>query len=105
MSRSSQKTRSRRRRRAAADGPWYERRQVFVPQQLRELQRLYWRTVQHCRRAGTRFGRPGSASELVQQAMAEARRLPAPELKHALPAIRQEVRRLELLIDRWSMPV
>jgi len=41
--RRAQKLRSNHRRRKDPSGPWYDQKQVRLPPQLRELQRLYWR--------------------------------------------------------------
>lgn len=42
--------RSRARRRREPDGPWYDKPQSDLPQELRELQRLYWRLMKRRQR-------------------------------------------------------
>lgn len=95
--RDQQKYRSRVRRRRAHDGPWYERRQLYLTRRLRDLQRLYWLVCKRCSRAGVPVGRPGSRSEAVQKAMLAVRGLRGQRLARAVRVI--DIAALDVVVD------
>ncbi len=83
------KARARVRRRREADSPWYDRSQVDIPPELRELQRLYWRALKRQQRDGD-VPRLPEVSRLVARARQEGR----------FPGLREYVRELTIAMAR-----
>ena len=91
--------RSRLRRRQAVDGPWYDRRQVFLPEILQALQRIYWRACKRAQRAGKPFGTTRAENELWSL-MVSLRCAPARESVEHLKGALRSLERIENALDR-----
>lgn len=101
-----QQARSRVRRRKSGEAPWYDRKQVYLPPQLRELQRLYWRANQRMSRVrsgGSLRGiKPVHFTGVlldIRELMAEARKSRSLS-QSRLRKLRADVRRLARELDR-----